>query len=64
MRSFVVHGVDGIDEVSLCAETEVADVRPGLQSALPHFTPRTSAARARWLRRHCRRTTADPLGLS
>ena len=28
LRSFVVHGVDGIDEVSLCAETEVADVRP------------------------------------
>ncbi len=28
VRAFVVHGVDGIDEISLSAETEVADVRP------------------------------------
>ncbi len=28
LRAFVVHGVDGIDEISLSAETEVADVRP------------------------------------
>jgi anthranilate phosphoribosyltransferase len=28
LRGFVVHGVDGIDEISLSAETEVADVRP------------------------------------
>ena len=27
-RAFVVHGVDGIDEISLCDETEVAEVRP------------------------------------
>jgi anthranilate phosphoribosyltransferase len=30
VRAFVVHGVDGIDEISLSAETEVADVRPHL----------------------------------
>ena len=28
LRAFVVHGVDGIDEISLSDETEVADVRP------------------------------------
>jgi anthranilate phosphoribosyltransferase len=28
LRAFVVHGVDGLDEISLSAETEVADVRP------------------------------------
>jgi anthranilate phosphoribosyltransferase len=28
LRAFVVHGVDGVDEVSIAAETEVADVRP------------------------------------
>lgn len=28
LRAFVVHGVDGIDEISLSEETEVADVRP------------------------------------
>jgi anthranilate phosphoribosyltransferase len=28
VRAFVVHGTDGIDEISLSAETEVADVRP------------------------------------
>lgn len=28
-HAFVVHGVDGIDEVSLSDETEVAEVRPG-----------------------------------
>ncbi len=28
LRGFVVHGADGIDEISLSAETEVADVRP------------------------------------
>ena len=28
LRAFVVHGTDGIDEISLSAETEVADVRP------------------------------------
>ena len=27
-RAFVVHGVDGLDEISLSDETEVADVRP------------------------------------
>ena len=27
-RAFVVHGVDGLDEISLCDRTEVADVRP------------------------------------
>ena len=27
-RAYVVHGVDGIDEISLSDETEVADVRP------------------------------------
>jgi anthranilate phosphoribosyltransferase len=27
-RAFVVHGVDGLDEISLSVETEVADVRP------------------------------------
>jgi len=27
-RAFVVHGVDGVDEISLSDETEVADVRP------------------------------------
>ena len=27
-RAFVVHGVDGLDEISLSSETEVADVRP------------------------------------
>ncbi len=27
-HAFVVHGVDGIDEISLSAETEVAEVRP------------------------------------
>ena len=28
-RALVVHGMDGLDEISLSAETEVADVRPG-----------------------------------
>jgi anthranilate phosphoribosyltransferase len=28
MRALVVHGLDGLDEISLSAETEVADVRP------------------------------------
>jgi anthranilate phosphoribosyltransferase len=28
-RALVVHGTDGLDEISLSAETEVADVRPG-----------------------------------
>ena len=28
LRAFVVHGVDGLDEISLSDETEVADVRP------------------------------------
>jgi anthranilate phosphoribosyltransferase len=28
VRAFVVHGLDGIDEISLSDETEVADVRP------------------------------------
>jgi anthranilate phosphoribosyltransferase len=29
LRALVVHGTDGLDEISLSAETEVADVRPG-----------------------------------
>ena len=28
LRAFVVHGLDGLDEISLSDETEVADVRP------------------------------------
>jgi anthranilate phosphoribosyltransferase len=28
LRALVVHGMDGLDEISLSAETEVADVRP------------------------------------
>jgi anthranilate phosphoribosyltransferase len=28
MRAYVVHGLDELDEISLSAETEVADVRP------------------------------------
>src|SRR5262249_2765954 len=28
LRAFVVHGMDGLDEISLSAVTEVADIRP------------------------------------
>jgi len=45
-RALVVHGTDGLDEISLSAETEVADVRPGKVSRYRIAPEDFSVARA------------------
>jgi anthranilate phosphoribosyltransferase len=45
-RALVVHGTDGLDEISLTAETEVADVRPGKVSRYRVTPEDFGAARA------------------